>query len=65
MTKSKSEPITSHKPFSTFIYKPWRDGVEGLTSTALETDKTTSLRSLVFVLNFKLSLYIYNNNKTV
>ena len=65
MTKSKSEPITSHEPSSTFIYKPWREGVDGLTSTALETDKTTSFRSFVFVLNFKLFLYIYNNNKTV
>ncbi len=37
----------------------------GSGSTTLETAETTSFRSFVFILNFNLIPYIFNNNKAV
>ena len=44
---------------------PCKEGVAGLGSTTLETEETTSFRALVFILNFNLIPYRFNNNKAV
>ena len=62
---SKSDPIISTLPSPALIYRPLKTGVEGLGFTTLEAAATTSLISLVFVLNFTLFLYIFNSNKGV
>ena len=64
-TMSRSEPTTSNRSSLVFRYMPCKEGVEGLGSTTLETEETTSFRALVFILNFNLIPYRFNNNKAV
>jgi hypothetical protein len=44
---------------------PCRAGEAGLGSTILDTVDTMFFKSSVFILNFNLLLYIFNNNKDV
>jgi hypothetical protein len=44
---------------------PCKESLLGLGSTTLETEETTSFRALVFILNFNLIPYRFNNNKAV
>ena len=65
ITMSRSEPITSMKPSVVLKYIPCSAGAAGRGSTILETVDITFFNSSVFILNFNLLLYIFNNNKAV
>ena len=65
ITMSRSEPVISMFSFVVLKYSPCSEGDAGLGSTILDTVETMFFKSSVFILNFNLLLYIFNNNKDV